>query len=110
MLTSSHSKNRLTEEEKLIFEKQGYLEIPEVLSQGEVQSIERLVDGAYNKHLLSGKDPYRGKKINPKHPFFYPDLLGISGDFIDLLDHPKTFPKVCGIWAGTSIATIRTSS
>ena len=97
MLTTLHSKNALTKEEKATFERQGYLKISEALSETEVKNIESNIDEIYQKFLLSGHDPYHKKAINPHLPFFYPDLLGSNSDFIELVDHAKTFPKVCGI-------------
>ncbi len=97
MLTTLHSENALTKEEKATFERQGYLKISEALSETEVKNIESNIDEIYQKFLLSGHDPYHKKAINPHLPFFYPDLLGTNSDFIELVDHAKTFPKVCGI-------------
>ena len=75
----------LPKEEQLDhFNTQGYLIIPNALSSDQCDHLETLVDAIWAEQKQLGKDGN----------LFSPNFVGRDQSFIDLLDHPATFPAV----------------
>ena len=82
--------NLLTDEEAARFEEDGYLILPDVLSKEETDRLEEVTDRLdKEKREETGKDPR-----DTLNTF---DFLGYDKAYLDLIDYPKTFPKVFGI-------------
>ena len=80
----------LTEQEALQFEEDGYFVLPEVLSEEETDHLEEVTDRLdAEKRAETGKNP--GDTLNTF------DFLGYDEAYLNLIDYPKTFPKVFGI-------------
>jgi hypothetical protein len=78
-----------TKEQLDHFETQGYLIIPGALEEPQCTHLESLVDAIWSEQKAQGLD----NSAN----LFYPNFVGRDQSFIDLLDHPKTFPAVWSI-------------
>ena len=85
----------LTDEERISFDRDGYLVVEDALEASHVErliaTMERLyAEGKYDPEGSSGRseDPRRHVRT---------DYLGTDPIFMDLLVHPRTFPKVWGI-------------
>ncbi len=80
----------LTDEESRKFEEDGYFILPDVLSIDEVDKLEEVTDRLDEKvREKEGKAP--GDTLNTF------DFLGYDEAYLNLIDYPKTFPKVFGI-------------
>lgn len=78
-----------TEEQLEHFDTQGYLIIPNALDKAQCDHLESLVDAIWAEHKAQGLDDLGN--------LFYPNFVGRDQSFIDLLDHPKTFPAIWSI-------------
>ena len=83
-------KHCLTEKERLEFEDHGYLIIENALTGARIRQLTKAVD------RVDAEDRARGgieayQSVNTR------DFLGRDEAFIQLIDHPTTFPKVWGI-------------
>ena len=97
MLSEQHTQNLLSDVEKEIFERDGFITLENVLGDDEIDRFTSTVDDLYAQHLQAGFDPYANAPLGPEQSFFFPDILWRDQAFIDLLDHPRVFPKVLGI-------------
>ena len=80
----------LTEEERIKFEEDGYLILPEVLSEEETDKLEEVTD------RLDAEAREKAEK-GPGDTLNTFDFLGYDEAYLNLIDYPKTFPKVFGI-------------
>jgi ectoine hydroxylase len=80
----------LTDDESAQFERDGYLILPEVLSTDEVDELEAITD------RLDAEARQKMEK-NPTDSLNTFDFLGYDEAYLNLIDYPKTFPKVFGI-------------
>ena len=76
--------HRLTEEERLAFERDGYFQVPGVVPADLVQRL----DAATDRIELPP---------DPRESYLLLDFIGRDDVFLELLDWPLTFPKVWGI-------------
>lgn len=81
----------LTEEQRLFFEANGYLIVPEALGRRQLSTVRKAADAAEARW-----------RADPELPGFRrPDLEQVLGIMeydpvlLDLLEHPRTFPLVC---------------
>ena len=82
--------HRLTDAERSAFEKQGYFIVKDALPPDLVKKVEAAMD------RLNAE--YRSlKNCGPHDPLGIHDFIGKDPVFLDLLDWPKTFLKVCDI-------------
>jgi ectoine hydroxylase-related dioxygenase (phytanoyl-CoA dioxygenase family) len=80
---------RLTAQEREHFERQGYLVVPGALDHDRVRRLVDVVDGRYREELRRG--------LSPHLPFVLSNFLPVSDEFVELIDHPRIFPKVWAI-------------
>jgi hypothetical protein len=71
------------------FNEQGFLIIPKVLDKSQCDHLETLVDAIWTEQKAQG--------LKEGGNLFYPNFVGRDQSFIDLLDHPATFPAVWSI-------------
>jgi ectoine hydroxylase len=80
---------RLTEEERCQFQQQGYLVVREAL------------DHSMNERLIAAVDRVDARERTPSIPpdrlLSFANILPEDDSFLDLIDWPRTFPKVWGI-------------
>jgi len=82
--------HRLTEHERDEFEKNGYFVLEDALSEEHVQDLTQAADQV--------AEEFRQEKgFGPNEPVNPLDFIGKDYRFLELLDWPKTFPKVWGI-------------
>ena len=80
----------LTEDERLEFERNGFLIVPDALTPQMTSDIEAVVDRIDNQH--------RAEEKMETHEWVHKlDFVGQDEVFLDLLDWHKVFPKVWGI-------------
>ena len=80
----------LTEDERLDFERNGFLIVPDALTPQMTSDIEAVVDRIDAHHRTEAK--------MESHEWVHKlDFVGQDEVFLDLLDWHKTFPKVWGI-------------
>ena len=79
----------LTEAERLHFAEQGYLIVENALTATEVEKLEEASDRIWRAEQANG--------LGPDQNLFYPNFVGREQVFIDLVDHPRVFPKVWGL-------------
>lgn len=80
--------NSLNDQERQTFEEKGYLLVPKALSPGDVTRLIGLVDRLGIE---------RADEVEPDGRLHLRDFLREDDLFMDLLDWPRTFPKVWGI-------------
>jgi ectoine hydroxylase len=80
---------RLTAHEREHFEREGYLVVPGALDREQVRRLVDVVDGRYREELQRG--------LSPHLPFVLSNLLHVSDELVELIDHPRIFPKVWAI-------------
>jgi len=80
----------LTEQQRAAFERDGYFILEEVLPRSLVDQLVRVVD-----RLDAQYRPLRGK--GPHELLNLLDFIGKDELFLELLDWPRTFPKVWGL-------------
>jgi ectoine hydroxylase-related dioxygenase (phytanoyl-CoA dioxygenase family) len=76
----------LTEAERTQFEKQGYLIVPDVLTQAQIDPLVQAVDRLHAE---------RG--LGPHEDLFYPNFVWRDPAFVELVDCPRILPKIWGI-------------
>jgi ectoine hydroxylase-related dioxygenase (phytanoyl-CoA dioxygenase family) len=81
--------HRLTPAERDQFEADGYVLVPDVLDGDEIEALTEGVDAVHRRFLAGGGDPL-GECA-------WDDCLAEGGPFVDLIDHPRTLPKVWGL-------------
>ena len=79
----------LGEEEKRQFDEQGYLIVKGAVTPAELDRLEAACDRVWQEE--------RDRELGADENLFYPNFVGREQVFIDLLDHPRTFPKVWGL-------------
>ncbi|HVZ31644.1 MAG TPA: hypothetical protein VG963_04415, partial [Polyangiaceae bacterium] len=82
-------KHRLTADERGAFERDGYLIVPGALEAGEVERLLAVVDRSYRAELAAG--------LPPHEPWVMRNFLPMDAALVELVDHPRVFPKVWGI-------------
>ncbi|GAA2108644.1 hypothetical protein GCM10009841_29310 [Microlunatus panaciterrae] len=80
---------RLTDQERSIFESQGFLQIENALRPDQVTMLTKITDGLHERHLAAGKPADTA--------MFWPNFLPEDRAFLDLVDYPPILPKVWGI-------------
>ena len=80
----------LTDQEAAEFDENGFFVLPEVLTESETDELEAITDRLdAERRQEADKDP--GASQNSF------DFLGYDEAYLNLVDHPITFPKVFGI-------------
>lgn len=79
----------LTEEERRKFNEEGFLIVEDALPPDMIERLSGALDRLYAERRAAG--------LKPHEAMFYPNFIGKDAAFFDLLDWPKTFPKVWGI-------------
>ena len=80
----------LSEQERLAFETDGFFVVENVLNESEIQNLIIATDQVDSE--------YRTKhQSDPCRPISTTDFIGENEIFLDLLDWPKTLPKVWGL-------------
>ena len=97
MLTDEHLENQITDEELAFFNAEGYLSIKNVLNSEHIKKLEKRIDAIHQDLLDQNYDPYTQRALGPNDNLFYPTFIGEDRLFLNLIYHPKTFPKVWGI-------------
>ena len=82
----------LTTTEAELFERDGYLVVENALEPSHTEYLRPPDARLQHDGRLS-----RSQIINVKGRVDHPDFLSLDQAFLDLLDHPTTFPKVWGI-------------
>jgi ectoine hydroxylase len=77
----------LTDDERQHFNELGFLVVRNALGEEELLKLEEATDRIWQQN----------KAQNAAANLFYPNFVGREQVFIDLLDHPRVFPKVWGI-------------
>ncbi len=83
----------ISPEERAQFERAGYLVIEDALSARQVERLTRIVDRLHADGQFVPPDSYAGIQDRLLHIGFH----GMDQAFVDLIDHPRTFPKVWGL-------------
>ncbi len=82
--------HRLTDDERSLFEAQGYLTIPGALPEEMVAELSAIAD----REL----DAFRSADgVGPYHVLNLHDCVGRDSVYLELIDWPSTFPKVFGV-------------
>jgi ectoine hydroxylase len=79
----------LSDEERKHFNEQGFLVVENALSADRVACLTAALDRLDAEKRRSG--------LGPADNLFFPNFIGRDSLFIDLVDCPTVFPKVCGI-------------
>jgi hypothetical protein len=79
----------LTEEERRAFNERGFLIVEDALPPAMVAELTALVDEIDAEKRANG--------MGPHDALFFPNFVGRHQSFINLIDCPRTFPKVWGI-------------
>jgi ectoine hydroxylase len=79
----------LTDAERRQFNEEGYLLVEDALDRERVAALGRALDTLDAERRAGGLGPHEG--------LFFPNFIGRDRAFVDLVDWPKVFPKVCGI-------------
>lgn len=79
----------LTDDERRTFEETGYLIVPGALPADLVERLEAALDRLYGERRAGG--------LGPHEAMFQPNFVGRDPLFAELVDWPRTFPKVWGI-------------
>lgn len=81
--------HRLSADERGQFERDGYLVVPNALEPDHVARLGALVDRSHQAALASG--------VAAHEPWVLRNFLPVDDAFVELVDHPRVFPKVWGI-------------
>lgn len=76
----------LTAAERLHFAQQGYLIVENALTSAEVARLAEASDRIWHEEMDKG--------LAPDQNLFFPNFVGREQLFINLVDHPRTFPKI----------------
>lgn len=79
----------LTDEERRTFDETGLLIVEDALPPEDLEALTGVVDRLYEERLAAGH--------NPAERVFFPNFIPEDDLFLDLIDHPRVFPKVWGI-------------
>ena len=82
--------HRLTREERRHFEEQGYLIVEDALPEDRLRTLIGAVD------RVDGEERRR-HNLGPHHQLLLEGLIEHDPAFVDLVDWPRTFPKVWGV-------------
>lgn len=80
----------LTESERRHFQEQGYIVVENALDRDTIDRLTMALDKIDSAHRAN-------KAMGPHDQTFFADFVGRDPAFIDLLDVPRTFPKVWGL-------------
>ena len=86
-------RHALTAEEHEAFERDGYLQVEGALSPGHAAGLVDVIDRLHRDGRLEAPATYAGVTNRVQHL----NAVGLDPAFVDLIDHPTTFPKVWGI-------------
>lgn len=86
----------LTEEQKYQWKEEGYLVLKGVLSAEEIKSLTVVIDqmDEENRKQLRSEDPQNGSDVKPYAELNKLNIIEDNDIFIELMDHPVTFPVV----------------
>lgn len=80
----------LTDDQRRSFDTQGYFVLPDVLAPGHVERLVAAADAVDARHRArEGMDAHARLSVR--------DFIGEDDQFLELVDWPRTFPKVWGI-------------
>lgn len=85
-MDSACLEHRLTETERVHFENEGYLIVPQALPPEMVERLTQAVDRIHARKLAEG--------LGPHESLFFPNFIPEDDAFLELIDWPRTFPKV----------------
>ena len=83
----------LTAEEWEAFDRDGYLHVGGALSREHAAGLVDVIDRLHRDGRLEAPETYAGVTNRVQHL----NAVGLDPAFVDLVDHPTTFPKVWGI-------------
>lgn len=83
----------LTADEHDAFERVGYLIVRGALRDDHVADLEAVIDTLHAARKLDSPRTYAGVMGRVQHK----NSVGLDRAFVDLIDHPTTFPKVWGV-------------
>jgi ectoine hydroxylase-related dioxygenase (phytanoyl-CoA dioxygenase family) len=81
--------HQLTEDERRHFDERGFLIIKSALEEDELEPLEAAADKIWHEEKSRG--------LSEQGNLFFPNFIGREQVFIDLVDHPRVFPKVWGL-------------
>lgn len=86
----------LTEEQKYQWKEEGYLVLKGVLSAEEIKSLAAVIDqiDEENRKQLRSEGPQNGSDVKPYAGLNKLNIVEDNDIFIELMDHPVTFPVV----------------
>src|SRR5712691_11203387 len=79
----------LTEAERQAFDENGYLIVEDVLPPALIAQLAEALDRLYAEKRANG--------LGPHDNMFYPNFVARDDTFVELVDWPRTLPKVWGI-------------
>ena len=88
-MDTSVLQHRLTEEQRSVFDKQGFLQIEDALSQDQVRELTAITDRLHERQLSQGQPADTA--------MFLPNFIPEDPAFVDLVDYAPILPKVWGI-------------
>ena len=83
-------RHALTRGERQAFERDGYLHVKGALTQDHAAELVDVIDCLHRDGRLVEGETYTGVTNPAQHL----DAVGLDRAFVDLIDHPTTFPKV----------------
>ena len=86
-------RHALTSEEQEAFERDGYLHVKRALTRDHAAELVDVIDCLHQDGRLAAAETYAGVTNRVQHL----NAVGLDRAFVDLIDHPTTFPKVWGI-------------
>lgn len=86
-------RHALTADEHEAFERDGYLRVEGALSREHAAELVDVIDRLHRNGRLVAPETYAGVTNRVQHL----NAVGLAPTFVDLIDHPTTFPKVWGI-------------
>ena len=86
-------RHSLTTAEEEAFERDGYLHVEGALSPDHAVNLVDVIDRLHRDGRLVTPETYAGVTNRVQHL----NAVGLAPEFVDLIDHPTTFPKVWGI-------------
>ncbi len=86
-------RHALTAEEGKAFERNGYLHVEGALTQDHAAGLVDVIDRLHRDGRLAAGETYAGVTNRVQHL----NAVGLAPAFVNLIDHPTTFPKVWGI-------------
>ena len=92
-MDAGYLRHSLTDDEREQFNEKGYLIVENALDEDRTAHLSALLD----RLRAAGRLGEAGLNLGVRARLHRPDFLSIDQAFIDLLDHPATFPKVWAI-------------